>query len=101
MSELLEVIQSGKFILNNLNCEFEAHYEDYTIYGSIDCEVEKSEEKDEDIGIMRDSYLLQSVDFWYIRVQDENSEKISLTKEEETSVKQDIENFFDVKVQSF
>ena len=94
MSELIEVQKEGRFNVLYNEVEFMADYKDYQITGMAECDVQLDEMEDYLLGI-RDSYQLDGVTFWDIKIIDEMSEEISLSKELEKEWKQDVENYFD------
>tara|TARA_R110000751_G_scaffold206469_2_gene310503 strand:- start:3495 stop:3797 length:303 start_codon:yes stop_codon:yes gene_type:complete len=94
MSTLIEVQKKGRFNVLYNEVEFIADYENYQISGTIECDIELDEMEDYLLGI-RDSYQLDGVTFWDIKIIDEMSVEISLSKELEKEWKQDVENYFD------
>ncbi len=99
MNNLIE-ITNQEFNVNCTEAEFEAHYDDYIVKGTIDCETFLDEPIDESVGIMSDSYRCDVFNFWHIETTIDGN-KVSLNKKELASVKHDVENHFDKLVQSF
>ncbi len=99
--EFIEVQLSGEFDLISYECGFVCVYDGYVLTGMVDCDVEMDEEKDESVGIMKDSYCLNGVTYWYLEVKNNNEEKISLSEELMNKAKHEIENHFDKLVQNF
>ena len=100
MNDLIEIQYQGIFEIGSTEVEFMADYEGYQITGTINCRTVK-EDKEEDVGIMDDSYIFNGATFWGVEVQNELSEKITLNEEELNACKNDIENYFNGLIQQF
>ena len=109
MNNLLE-ITNERFNLNCTEAEFEAHYNNYIVTGVIDCEVSIDEAKEPEVGIMRNSYRLDSFTLSYILIErtfdkvelnEFCGDKITLNEKEMDILNNDIESHFNKLVQDF
>lgn len=98
MSKLIEIQKAGIFNVLYNEVEFIADYENYQISGTIECDIELDEKEDYLLGI-NDSYLLNGVTFWHVKIINDMSEEISLSEELTKQWKQDVENYFDTLTQ--
>lgn len=91
MSYLIQITHSGIFSLEKNEVEFEAEFKDYTITGSIECEI-RCDEGDSTVGL-KNSYYLFTQTYWNIEVRSPEGVKISLGREEMQSCECEIENY--------
>ncbi len=97
--ETLEL--ESELTINNTEVEFTAHFQNYIITGQVECEISIDQEKEEEVGIMSNSYQLDKVSFWYLDVINFDEEIINLNNAELIKCKQEIENQLDTLVQIF
>ena len=99
--ELLEIELSGEFNKGENEVGFQAIFSQFIIQATIEVDFEIDEFKDEDLGIMSDSYQLNGVEFFNMGILDREEEVLGLSKALLKEAKQSIENHFDKLVQNF
>ncbi len=101
MLELFEIELTGEFNEVENECGFQAIFNDFIIQGTIEADFEVDEFKDEDLGIMSDSYQLNGVEFFNMGITDKEEEVYYPNEVLIIQAKQEIENHFDSLVQNF
>jgi len=102
MPELIEIYHYGILDKDHTsNIEFEAIFNDYSFRGTVDVEIEICERAEPEVGIMRDSYQCNGIEYWRYDIINDACEVISLNKDEKNSCRNEIENYFDNLVQNF